>query len=142
MRLVLAYTCLNAPYLHFCPSSDYITEPKSTSSPNKQTHDFNYTHSLMSQHSQLSYTRSEPKQPSLPETKPLQGEVVFPKPTHAARVRSGPPGPTVALSQPCLAATICMSPSGSPHPPVPSFLLMQNPQLARGDYYFCAMRCN
>ena len=45
LRLVLAF---NTPYIHFCPSSDSKTEPKSTSSLSKQTRDFNHTHSLTS----------------------------------------------------------------------------------------------
>ena len=42
-----------------------------------------------SQHSQLSYTRSQPKQLSLPETL-YKVRVVFCKPVHAVRVRGGP----------------------------------------------------
>ena len=38
----------NAPYLHFCQSSDSKTEPKCTSTNNKKTPDLNYAHSLMS----------------------------------------------------------------------------------------------
>jgi len=38
----------NAPYLHFCPSSDSKTEPNSTSSLSKQTRDINHAHSLTS----------------------------------------------------------------------------------------------
>ena len=34
--------------VHFCPSSDSKTEPMSTSSLNKQSRDFNHTHSLTS----------------------------------------------------------------------------------------------
>ena len=38
---------MNALYLHFCPSSDPKTEPKSTCSFNQQTCAFNHAHWLM-----------------------------------------------------------------------------------------------
>ena len=52
------------------------------------------------------------------------------QPVHALRARGGPPGlVTMTLSQPSLAATMCMLPCRWPHPPpsIPPFLLMQNP---------------
>ena len=79
-----------------------------------------------SQHYWLSYTCSECKQPSLLETNPVQGESgVICKPVHAIMVEVAHPVPTMALSQPSLAATMCMSPCGWPHTPHP--VLTHNP---------------
>ena len=80
----------------FHPSSDSKTEPKSISSIMNQTCDLKLL-PLINEHaiySRLSYIHLEPKQPSLQEINPYKMRVVFCKPVHALRVKSGPPGPT------------------------------------------------
>ena len=63
LRLLFAYILVhafNAPYLHFCLSSDSKTEPKFTFSQNKQNHD-PHSQACNGQHSWLATTYLEPK---------------------------------------------------------------------------------
>ena len=132
----------NAHYLHFCPSSDSNTKASivifTTSSHYRVCN---------SQHSQLSYTHSELKQPFLPE----EARILFCKPVHALRARGSQPSPnaTKALSQ---QPSRACHPAGNPthslllHPPstVSPFLLTQNlhASMRRLSFLRSALWCN
>ena len=65
-HMLTCFTPFNAPYLHFCPSSDSKTESNSTSSLSKWTCDLNHNHSLTSmQWSALSVVK-HPLRPAFP----------------------------------------------------------------------------
>ena len=106
-ELIIAF---NTPDLHFCLSSEH----KCTSRLNKQTHDFNHTHSLIScniQHSQLSNTCSEPKQL-------YKMRVAFCKPVLCSQGTNWPTwSQTMTFIQPGLAAAMCTTPCGWHHLP-------------------------
>ena len=138
-----------ALYLHICPSSDSKTEPMSTSSFNKQTHDFDRL--LNSQQYQLPYTCSELQSPSslLAINQPLtRWEQCF----LSLFVQSGREVahlvPTMVLSHAAkpssyhVHSTLWVTPPTSPCPTAP-FLLMQNPHTnARILSFLCNVQCD
>ena len=124
--------CVQAltPKLNLCPLPALISRLVTLTIP---THQWGCN----SQHYQLSHSCSEPKQPSLPETNPLKRMSDVSKPVLAVRVRIGPPGPNLPLSQPSLAATMCTATCRWPHPPSPVPCKTWVP--VHTDYLFCTV---
>ena len=60
LRFTFSIHACNIPYLHFCLSSDSKTEPKCTFRLNKQTHDLNHAHSLMTMQQSALSVRKHP----------------------------------------------------------------------------------
>ena len=108
-------------YLHFCPSYEPKTEPKS-----KLVTLTMLTHqrACTNQHSRFRYTTQSPS--SLPWQKPIlyKVRVEFSKPVHVVRVGGGSPDSNYGSST----ATIFMSPCRWHYssPTVPPILLTQN----------------
>ena len=92
-----------------------------------------------SQHYRLLYTRSEPKQPSLPENNPCKVRLVFSKPVHAVRARGGPRGLDHGPFKASLAANMCTAPVGDPTHP---FCWQRKPTQETIFSAQCAVWCN
>ena len=115
---------------HISISVQALTKPKSTSRLNNQTLDLDHAHSLTIVSILCYHTPAQrPSNFSCQKPTPYKVRVVFSKPVHAVRARGGSPSTnhdpfTAKPSSYHVHATLQVTP---PPPPIPPFLLTQNP---------------